>query len=95
LGEDAKPDLKGRAGRKNPVEVAGSIMYTQEEMEEIGETWSTIQDYVQDSTIRFATGDLNIEQDWDAYLNDLKMMGLERFLEIAQTAYTRMNSYQY
>ena len=54
-----------------------------------------IQDYVQDSTLRFATGDLSIEQDWDAYLNDLKMMGLEHFLEIAQNAYTRMNSYHY
>lgn len=80
---------------KCPAEVVGPIMYTQEEMEEIGETWSTIQDYVQDSTLRFATGDLSIEQDWDAYLNDLKMMGLEHFLEIAQNAYTRMNSYHY
>ena len=70
-------------------------MYTQKEMEEIGETRSTIQDYVRDSIIRFVTGDLNIEQDWDAYLNDLRMMGLEHFLEIAQTAYTRLNSYQY
>lgn len=54
-----------------------------------------VQDYVRDSIIRFVTGDLNIEQDWDAYLNDLRMMGLEHFLEIAQTAYTRLNSYQY
>ena len=77
---------------KCPEEVVGPIIYTAEELDATSEIWSTIKSYVDESITRFATGDLNIETDWDAYLANLEAMGLSYFMGIAQTAYTRMNA---
>ncbi len=76
---------------KNPPEVVSKLLFTEAETAEVAEMRSTIETYVKESMVRFITGDLNIEKDWDAYLNDLKSMGLERYLELVQTCYTRMN----
>ena len=34
---------------------------------------------------------LDIEKDWDKYVNDLKTIGLDHWLEVSQTCYDRMN----
>ena len=40
--------------------------------------------------IRFITGDMDIETQWDSYLAELQNMGLETYLTTAQAAYDRM-----
>ena len=72
-------------------EFAGKLVFTGEENDEISEIKSTLSTYVSESIARFITGDLSIENDWEAYLNELDAIGLERFLEVCQAAYDRMN----
>lgn len=78
-----------RAG-KQPAEQVGNIIYTSDELEQIAEIKASIETYVNESTVRFVTGDLSVENDWDNYKAELSAMGLEYYQEIAQTAYTRM-----
>lgn len=48
---------------------------------------STITKYVNESTARFITGDLDISKEWDTYSSELNDMGYEKFVEIYQNAY--------
>jgi len=37
--------------------------------------------------VRFVTGDLDIEKDWDSYIQQMKDLQVEEYLEIYNTAY--------
>jgi len=37
----------------------------------------------------FSVGDRNIERDWDAYIRELDIIGLRRYLELSQSGYDR------
>jgi putative aldouronate transport system substrate-binding protein len=56
---------------------------------EHGELRATINEYVEESLARFVTGDLSLDDEWDAYLAELDKMGLETYLEIVQDAYKK------
>jgi hypothetical protein len=43
--------------------------------------------YVEESIAKFVVGDLNIDRDWTAFQNNLKNLGLDRYLQIIQTSY--------
>ena len=40
-----------------------------------------IVDYVQQATTRFITGDMSIDNDWDAYVDALKGMNLDQYVQ--------------
>ena len=40
----------------------------------------------------FVSGTLDLDGMWDTYVSTLEAMGLQTYVDIAQTAYTRMNS---
>lgn len=46
-----------------------------------------INDYINSSTLAFVTGSMNIDTDWDGYVQGLDNLGLARYLEINQAAY--------
>lgn len=46
-----------------------------------------ITDYINTNALAFVTGSLNLETDWDAYVEGLNSLGLARYLEINQAAY--------
>lgn len=46
-----------------------------------------INDYINSNTLAFVTGSLNLDTDWDAYVEGLNNLGLARYLEITQAAY--------
>lgn len=46
-----------------------------------------INDYINSSSLAFVTGSMNIDTDWDAYVQGLDNLGLARYLEINQAAY--------
>lgn len=73
-----------------PEEIVTNLIYTEEELERINEISTTITSYANEARVLFVTGELDIEKDWDNYLSQLKSMGLEEWLEVAQQAYTRM-----
>lgn len=56
-------------------------------MDEIAESKTTINTYVNETIARFSVGALDIENDWDDYLAELDAMGLERYIEVSREAY--------
>lgn len=65
------------------------LNYTEDEEFQITDISSTLYTYAVESMVRFITGDLNIETDWDAYVAELKNIGLDAYLEVSQAAYDR------
>lgn len=63
------------------------LTYNEQNSAEYAELHSVISDYIEASWVRFITGDLDLEKDWDAYLNELKNMNIDRYLEIMQKQY--------
>jgi len=64
-------------------------MLTLEEADEIRNIGTQINDYVNEMTARFVTGDANIDTKWDQYVDSLNAMGMDRYMEINQAAYDR------
>ncbi|MEA4889643.1 MAG: extracellular solute-binding protein [Clostridiaceae bacterium] len=75
---------------KEPKEVAKRLLFTAEEDTAINELRTTINSYINESIALFATGTMDIEKDWDTYVQSLKDMGLQQYLETSQAAYDRM-----
>jgi len=74
-----------------PDEVVYKFIYNNKEADEMKDLDITINNYVKESTARFITGDLDINgKAWDTYLAELKNMGLDRYMQINQAAYDRM-----
>jgi len=64
-----------------------NIAYTYEQSMAISTYASTIDAYVEQATVQFIIGALDVERDWEAYLSILKSMGQEEYHEILQQAY--------
>lgn len=65
------------------------LMYTEDETYELSDLKTTILSYADESKVRFITGDLSLDKDWDAYVAELDAMGLSDYLALIQTAYDR------
>lgn len=74
---------------KGPAEYISTLIYTEDENEIIAEPQTTINTYVAEARAQFITGALDIENDWDAYLNELYNNELAAVLEVMQAAYDR------
>lgn len=73
------------------IECIGSLKYTEDETEELALIKSAVDTYVAECITAFATGNMDVEKDWDAYIEELKMMEVDRYTEIMQTAFDRVN----
>lgn len=65
------------------------VSYTAEEVEERGPVYKDITTYLKQARAQFITGELDLDKDWDTYVNTLEQMNLGRLLEIEQAAYDR------
>lgn len=81
----AVPDYKGKV----PKETVQKLIYTPEEADQIAEITATLTTYRDEATVAFITGTRPLT-DWDNYLKDLENIGVEKYLEVAQKAYDRM-----
>lgn len=75
-----------------PYRVANDVMvppifYTEDQANELADIEKTINDYVDQMTTKFITGNTNISQQWDNYVNTLENMGLKKMLQIYNDAY--------
>ncbi|WEG11076.1 extracellular solute-binding protein [Pullulanibacillus sp. KACC 23026] len=50
---------------------------------------TNIDDYVQQNTLKFITGDLDINKDWNTYVKGLDKLGINRYLQIMQQSYDK------
>lgn len=74
----------------NPSKVVPKLIYTAEETDQIAEIQANLKTYTAECRSMFLTGGNDIEADWDNYLKELEIIGLSKFLEVAQKAYDRM-----
>lgn len=67
--------------------IVPNMPYTEEQSKKISEYAVSVGAYANSATIRFITGDLNIDTDWEAYLNEMDKMDVEGYIAIMQEAY--------
>lgn len=60
-----------------------------EEADEFSALTTDINEVVNEARMNFVTGAWNFESDWDAYVQTLKGIGVDRYVEILQGAYNR------
>jgi len=51
-----------------------------------------IRNAFDEAKIKFITGELNLDRDWDRYVEDLNRRGLQEWLKASQVAYDRFMS---
>lgn len=64
-----------------------TLVYTEEQSATLANTESVVISYVEEMAAAFITGTSDPEADWDAYLNELRVKGVDQLLEIYQAAY--------
>jgi len=64
---------------------------TAEESEEISALLTDINAYINEMRVKFITGEADLDTEWDNYVQTLKRMGADRYLEIKQQQYERYN----
>lgn len=69
-----------------------NLVYTSEESSERATLYTDISQYLANAKAQFVTGEMDLDADWDAHVNTLNQMGLQRIMEIEQAAYDRMQS---
>ncbi len=68
-------------------EVVPPLVIPTDVASEYNELRTVLWSYVDEMFARFVTGDVDIDSGWDGYVRELKNIGLDKFLEIAQAAY--------
>lgn len=66
----------------------GGVTMTTEESNEVDAIQTAITTYIQEMSLKFFTGEESLDQ-FDAFVETLNGMGLERLLEVKQAAYDR------
>ena len=76
-----------------PEEVVYNLVYNAEEAEVVSEYKALVEQYIGDARALFISGamDPNSDADWNDYLKALENEGLSKWMEVAQSAYDRMN----
>ena len=76
---------------EQPKEMLANLVYTEAENEERSSVSGMYQSYVNEAKTLFITGekDPNNDAHWNEYLNQIKNLGEEKLLKIAQDAYSR------
>ena len=71
---------------------SSKIKFSKEESDELSLLETDITAYKEEMETKMITGELDIDANWDSYLEGLDKRGLESMLEIYQTAFDRWNS---
>jgi putative aldouronate transport system substrate-binding protein len=77
-----------------PLAVRGTtiskLVYNEKENEIMQDIWAPIETYVNESFTRFVMSDMNLDTEWDAYVQTMNSMGLKEVLNAVQSSYDRM-----
>ena len=77
-----------------PAEVVFKLVYTAEEQEVASAVETSLKDYIAEARAMFVSGvmDPNNDTEWETYLSNLEAQGMNDWLAVAQSAYTRMTA---
>lgn len=67
--------------------IVPSMPYTDVQSKKISEYAVSVGAYANSATIRFITGDMNIETDWEKYLAEMDKMDVSGYVAVMQEAY--------
>lgn len=59
------------------------------EIQELQTISVELDKYIEEARIRFITGDMNLDDDWDRYIKNLDNIGLSKYIQTYQRAYDR------
>ena len=76
---------------KAPKNLVGNFAYTPEEIALRGTSAGDVGTYMREAMTLFVTGQMDIDNDWDAFQANLQMMGLENLISTTQAAWDRVN----
>lgn len=93
-GAEGKPASAANAEKAKPYrikdeDIIPGLNYTLEENDQVSAIVTDLQTYVDEMTAGFITGKQDFAK-WDEYKKTLDKMGLKTYLEVAQSAYDRM-----
>lgn len=69
--------------------VLPDLYYSPESAEELSRLKITINDYVNESIIKFIVGKQDVDKDWDSYVSQLDKLGVKNYLKIIQDSYDK------
>jgi putative aldouronate transport system substrate-binding protein len=64
-----------------------NLAFEEEDARKIADYTVSIGKYVNQATVQFITGDLNIETDWQTYLDKLNSMDVTGYVAVQQKGY--------
>ena len=73
-----------------PDEYIPKLIYSADEIDVVADIQTTLNDFVREWTANFMAGNMDIDENWDAFQEELKNIGVDEYLEIVQTVYDRM-----
>ena len=94
FGERELSCFEAWSTNKNTSNILGSdTILTAQEMTDASAIYSDIITYVGTSALQFINGDLDVnsDADWNAYVDNITSMGIEKLTSIVQGAYDRVN----
>ena len=69
--------------------VVPPLLFNQTEAEQVALIESDLKVYMDEAKAKFASGIIDVNEGWDAYIKELKLIGIDRYLELMQAAYDR------
>lgn len=63
------------------------VPYTSDQSKKIADYTVSVGAYANQATVRFITGDLNVDTDWEAYLQEMNKMDVQGYINVLQEAY--------
>lgn len=69
--------------------VSGNLKRTVDETATYAALYTDLSTYAEQCSLQFLTGTLSLDDDWDAYIQQLEELGLEEFLVVCQDPYDR------
>ena len=67
--------------------IVPNLVFEGQDAQVVSEGTLTIGGYVNQACVQFITGDLDVEKDWDTYIEKLNAMGVENYIATYQKAY--------
>ena len=70
-----------------PADIVPPLKFTDDEQMKLSEIKTMLKTYVEENFASFVTGKKSIESDWDAYVDEIKAMGVDDMLKMMDDAW--------
>lgn len=89
LNEDYKRDIQTNWDKAKTDITMPPAVFTTEEASDYSNVMSDIKTYVDECSLKFITGDMSLDTDWDTFAANVESMGISKALALKQAAYER------